>query len=122
MSNLLVLAALLLLPAVPLDECEACRRSKVCTPHRNQDKAELKRLAPLLASKDAGQRMSALSVAAGLTEEHENAPGKEVAKVLASALADDQLELRVCVDDNDCSNNDRCNALPAIAIPLDVGV
>ncbi len=94
MSNLLVLAALILLPAAPLDECEACRRSKVCTPHRNQDKAELKRLAPLLASKDAGQRMSALSVAAGLTEEHENAPGKEVAKVLARALADDQLEVR----------------------------
>ena len=38
--------------------------------------------------------MGALSSAAALTDRHENASSKDVAKVLAEALKDDQLAVR----------------------------
>lgn len=94
MLQLLALAALAFSPALALDECEVCRRGKVCAPHKAHDKAELRRLSVLLDSEDPDQRMSAVSYAAALTEEHENAPGKDVAKFLAGALKDDQLRVR----------------------------
>jgi len=94
MLKLLLLAALATAPPLPLEDCEACRPGKVCAQHRAEEKEELKRLAPLLKSEDPGQRMGALSSAAELTDSHENAPSKAVAKVLAEALEDDQLTVR----------------------------
>ena len=94
MLKLLLLAALVTAPPLTLEDCEACRPGKVCAQHRAEEKEELKRLAPLLKSEDPGQRMGALSSAAALTESHENAPSKNVAKVLAEALDDDQLTVR----------------------------
>ena len=60
MLHLLALAALALSPAPAVEDCEACRRGKVCAPHKANDKAELRRLAPLLDSEDVDQRMGEL--------------------------------------------------------------
>lgn len=90
----LLLAAFLIAPSSSPEDCDACRPGKVCATHRAEDKAELKRLGPLLESKDPAQRIGALGTVAALTEGHENAPSKDVAKALAAALEDDQLTVR----------------------------
>lgn len=90
----LLSAAFLALAPAPLDDCEACRPGKTCSPHRKHDAAELKRLKPELESKDERTRMGALSAVAELTDEHSNAPTKAVAQALADALYDDRLAVR----------------------------
>ncbi|MFT5153506.1 MAG: hypothetical protein ACI841_003507 [Planctomycetota bacterium] len=78
----------------PVDVCKYCQATRVCDKHAKLDEAEIERLSPGLSSEDARDRIEALDEIAALTEEHENAPSKAVAKVLAKALEDDFLRVR----------------------------
>ncbi|MEM8712528.1 MAG: hypothetical protein AAGG01_16360 [Planctomycetota bacterium] len=81
--------------ALAFDECDECTRGKICKSHRASDRSALKRLAADLASKDAEVRIRALRDVGALAAEHDVAPGKEAAEVLAAALEDDQLVVQV---------------------------
>ncbi|QDV05287.1 hypothetical protein Poly30_07830 [Planctomycetes bacterium Poly30] len=73
------------------DVCEDCGKGKICKAHRAHDKEVIDRLEPDLESEDVEVRMRALREVAALAREHENAPSKEAAEVLAAALEDDKL-------------------------------
>ena len=77
------------------DDCEACAPAKICRDHKAADQAELERLRDELESEDPDLREGALEKAAELTDSHANAPSKAVAQVLADALEDDLLRVRV---------------------------
>ena len=87
---------LLSLPAgfAAADDCGACKRGKLCTPHTKEERATLERLAPALASEEIAERIDALREVAELTTEHENAPSVAVAKALAAGVTDESLRVR----------------------------
>ena len=88
MNALLPLTLLLIAPALGLDDCEACKKGKVCKPHVKFEQAEIKRLRAHLASEVVEERIEALGEIAGLKNEHENVPSADVARILADALED----------------------------------
>ena len=94
MKALLPFSLLLLSPALALDECQACKRGKICKPHVRVEEAEFRRLRSELESDVDDDRIGALIQIAALTQEHENVPSGNVARILATALEDESLRVR----------------------------
>jgi hypothetical protein len=67
---------------------------KLCEPHAAAEQAAFTEEGRLLVSKHAVERMKALNALAALTEAHTNAPSARVAKRIASALDDGDMEVR----------------------------
>jgi len=79
---------------IALDVCDSCKTGRLCKPHAEEEEQLLGELRERLESTDPGERIDALGEVAELTYEHEGAPSKEVAELLAAALEDDRLEVR----------------------------
>ena len=94
MSTLLVLALLSTALPVGLDDCDRCDPGKTCRAHKQSDKQAIEALEEDLESEDLSVRIRALRGVADLRDDHENAPSKAAAKVLADALEDDKLAVR----------------------------
>ena len=73
------------------DECTDCRGTRVCRAHRSLETKRLKVLKAALASKDAKERIAALSQVAALTDAHHNVPGRAVAVVPPQGLGNKTL-------------------------------
>ncbi len=97
-----------------LDDCATCRPGKTCRTHVTHVREELAKLAEGLASKDAAKRATALRSAASLTEDHLNAPSRDVAKVLVAALEDGQLRNRTLAVQLLCEGQDPELAVEAV--------
>jgi len=78
--------------------CPACtttgKEVHLCTPHAEEERAVLARVAKRLGSKEASERIAGLDELALATRSHVNAPSKRVADRLAAALEDESYEVR----------------------------
>lgn len=76
------------------DDCGRCRSGKTCRAHLASDAEAIDELEEDLQSDDPTVRIRALRDVADLRDDHENAPSKAAAKVLAEALEDEKLSVR----------------------------
>lgn len=97
MKTLLSLALLFPIVSLAPADCPDClpgtRKAKLCEPHADAEKAELKACASGLKKKVSEERLAALRELAALTEEHANAPSPMLVKTLARGLGDEEDEV-----------------------------
>ena len=122
MKQLALLAVLLLAGNRPDQTCGECEPKKLCRPHAEQVSDGLKEAKAGLKSKEPGERRAALARAGELNQGHANAPAKEVTKLIASALEDDELGIRTQAAELLASGEEPETALKALAGSIsDVG-
>ena len=117
-----MLTALALCFVLSTDVCDHCRPKRLCEPHAEQVDAGLREARSGMKSKDAAERLRGLDRAGELNRGHANAPSKDVTKLIASALEDDDLEVRARAAELLRAGQDPDTALKALAKAIpDIG-
>ena len=92
--KLSVLLTTLLLAGPSAQECDSCVPKKLCKPHAEAVAEGLSGAKAGLRSKSVEERREALERIGTLNATHVNAPSKDVTKLIAGVLEDDDLPLR----------------------------
>ncbi len=80
-----------------LGDCPECKVDDLCASHQESDSKALDAARGKIRSKDLVERLAAIDAAAALTKQHENAPSRAVADLLAVALVDKDWGVRTKV-------------------------
>lgn len=76
-------------------DCAACTPTALCAVHLKEEAAAVAEQAPKLKSKDMGERRSAIAALVALDSKHPLCPSLESAKLVAAALDDEKVAVRL---------------------------